>query len=175
MIKLKNLFNLNEYKNLKSIHLHDNSLVEMARINDKSEFPYDVFVYGGDSYGSGRNEHGEPHFHFSDNIKSKNSKFKLSVIIPDFNEWKNNKELIISETNKNDLSWNGLKKEKINLINWLDDSNIDLPTITNLQMIITQWNILNKDNKMLRKFQEISKKKPTKLVSFFVFFYNFFH
>ena len=44
----------------------------MARINDPMVFPYDVFVYGGDSYGTGRNEHGDPHFHFADKIKGGN-------------------------------------------------------------------------------------------------------
>ena len=63
---MKHIRKINELK--VGIITHD-PLIEEARINDTSDFPYDVFVYGGDSYGSGRNEHGEPHFHFADKIK----------------------------------------------------------------------------------------------------------
>lgn len=67
---MKHIKKINELR-LSGIILH-NPVLEMARINDPKEFPYDVFVYGGDSYGSGRNEHVEPHFHFADKIKGGN-------------------------------------------------------------------------------------------------------
>ena len=85
--------NLHEYvNNFKNINFEQKQeqLYEMARVNVKSEFSYDIFVRGGDSYGTGRNEHGEPHFHFSDNIK--NGKFKLSIYIQSADEWKKSKE-----------------------------------------------------------------------------------
>ena len=53
----------------------DEVLVELAKKN-KGELPFDVCVFGGSSYSSGRNEHGEPHFHVADNIKNPD-KFKL--------------------------------------------------------------------------------------------------
>lgn len=115
----------------------------MARINDPKEFPYDVFVYGGDSYGSGRNEHGEPHFHFADKIKGDNWSF--SIFIPTFDEWNQNKELYIYETSNSDYNWSGLKKEKKLLIEWLDKPNNNLKLYTNLEIIRQQWNILNTD------------------------------
>src|SRR5574343_225560 len=113
---MKHVKKINELR-LSGIILH-NPVLEMARINDPKEFPYDVFVYGGDSYGSGRNEHGEPHFHFADKIKGGNWSF--SILIPTVDEWNQNKELYIYETSNSDYNWSGLKKEKNNLTNWLD-------------------------------------------------------
>lgn len=63
--------------------LNQYRLLERARINNKIRFPYDVFVYGGTKYGHGRQEHGEPHFHYSDDIDSNNAEFKFSVRIPE--------------------------------------------------------------------------------------------
>jgi hypothetical protein len=125
----------------------------MARINDIKEFPYDVFVYGGDSYGSGRNEHGEPHFHFADKIKG--GKWSFSVLIPTVEEWNQNKELYISETSNGDYNWTGLKKEKKSLIEWLDKPFIDINTLTNLEYIRSQWNTLNRDNKNVSQIKRI--------------------
>lgn len=140
MSKLKKF---NELK-LNKIVTHD-YLIEMARINDKNQFPYDVFVYGGDSYGSGRNEHGDPHFHFSDKIKG--GKYQFSVLIPTKTQWNQNKELYISESSNSDYKWVGLKNEKRELIKWMDSNNVDLPILTNIEVIRYQWNALNKDNK----------------------------
>lgn len=131
---------------------HD-SIFEMARINDLKELPYDVFVYGGDSYGSGRNEHGEPHFHFADKIKGGNWSF--SVLIPTVDQWIQNKELYIYETSNGDYNWTGLKKEKKMLIEWLDKPNKDLNLYTNIEIIRQQWNILNSDNKNVSQIKKI--------------------
>jgi hypothetical protein len=90
---MRHLKRINELK--VGIITHD-TVLEMARINDPKELTYDVFVYGGDSYGTGRNEHGDPHFHFADKIKG--GKFHFLVLIPTVEEWKQNKELYISET-----------------------------------------------------------------------------
>lgn len=134
------------------IHQNDDMVVEMARINDKKSFPFDVFVYGGNSYGSGRNEHGEPHFHFSDNIKNPD-KINISIKIPTKKEWKSNKELTIIEDSKKQYNWEGRKKIKSIITTWLDENNCDLKTITNLDMIILQWNILNKDNENIKQVE----------------------
>ncbi len=50
---------MNEYKEFQY-----DMVVEMATISGK-DFPYHIGVNGGNSYGSGRNEHREPHFHFT--------------------------------------------------------------------------------------------------------------
>jgi hypothetical protein len=125
----------------------------MARINDPKEFPYDVFVYGDDSYGSGRNEHGDPHFHFADKIKG--GKWQFSVFIPTVDEWNQNKELYIYETSNGDYNWSGLKKEKKMLIDWLDKPNKNLNLYTNLEIIRQQWNVLNTDNKNVSQIKRI--------------------
>jgi len=134
------------------IFLHD-PILEMARINDPKDFKYDVFVYGGDSYGSGRNEHSDPHFHFADKIKGGNWQF--SVFIPTVEEWKQNKELYIYETSNGDYNWSGLKKEKKLLIQWLDKPNKDFELYTNLEVIRREWNLLNTDNKNVSQIKRI--------------------
>jgi hypothetical protein len=131
---------------------HD-PVLEMARINDPKEFPFDVFVYGGDSYGSGRNEHGDPHFHFADKIKG--GRWQFSVLIPTVEQWNQNKELYISETSNGDWNWTGLKKEKKMLIEWLDEGNKFDKDKTNLEFIRLQWNVLNIDNKNVSQIKRI--------------------
>ena len=84
---MKYLKMMNELK--VGIITHD-PLLEMTRINDPMEFPFDVFVYGD---GSGRNENGDPHFHFSDKIKG--GKWQFSVLIPTVEQCNQNKELYI--------------------------------------------------------------------------------
>lgn len=49
------------------------------RIGNRTEIPYDIFVNGGDSYGTGQKEHSEPHFHLYDN--KKNPTFHFSILI----------------------------------------------------------------------------------------------
>ena len=139
-------------KKLNNITEHD-YLVEMARINNIKDFPYDVFVYGGDSYGNGRNEHGEPHFHFSDKIKG--GEYQFSVLIPSVEEWKQSKELYISETSNGDYIWTGLINEKESIISWLDEINYYDNSKKNIEMIRLQWNILNIDNKNVKQISRI--------------------
>lgn len=146
---MKDLRHIKEFVNY-PIHRHDDSILELARINDKKEFNYDVFVKGSSSYGTGQKEHGEPHFHFSDNIKNPN-KFDYSILIPTQKEWEQNKELYIVESMNGDYSWSGKRKIKKELIEWLDKDNIHTKKLTNLEMIILQWNILNTDNKNVRQ------------------------
>jgi len=147
MTKVLKFDELNEYKNNQ---IKDDLIVEMARING-NELPYLVYVYGGNSYGAGRKEHGEPHFHFMDKIND--GKFKLSILIPNQKELDLINDLIIIEEDSSQINWNGLKKEKQTLLEWLNKMNIDVPTITNLKMIITQWNILNRENKNVKQIK----------------------
>lgn len=149
---MKDLKKVNELR-MSGIITHD-PVLEMARINDLSEFHFDVFVYGGDSYGTGRNEHGDPHFHFADKIKGGNWHF--SVLIPTVVEWNQNKEVYICESSNGDFNWSGLKTQKKMLIEWLDMPNKDLNLYTNLEFIRSQWNVLNSDNK------NVSQIKVTK-------------
>jgi hypothetical protein len=139
---MKNLKTLNELNMTKLVT--NDYLIEMARINNQVKFPYDVFVYGGPSYGN-RAEHGDPHFHFADKIKGGN--YHFSVLIPSTIDWQQNKELYISETSNGDYSWSGLRKEKRELIKWMDESNYFIPSISNIESIRSQWNMLNIDNK----------------------------
>ena len=148
---MKHIKKLNELTS-SNIITHD-PVLEMARINDPKEFSYDVFVYGGDSYRSGRNEHGDPHFHFADKIKG--GKWQFSVFIPTVDEWNQNKELYIYETSNGDYNWSGLKKEKKMLIDWLDKPNKNLNLYTNLEIIRQQWNVLNTDNKNVSQIKRI--------------------
>lgn len=148
---MKHIRKINELR--ASIITHE-PILEMARINDPKEFSFDVFVYGGDSYGSGRNEHGEPHFHFADKIKG--GKWQFSILIPTVDEWLQNKELYIYETSNGDYNWKGLKKEKKMLMGWLDEPNKMVGgVLTNLEVIRQQWNILNTDNKNVSQIKRI--------------------
>ncbi len=147
---MKYLKKVNELK--VGIITHD-PILEMARINDPKEFTFDVFVYGGDSYGTGRNEHGDPHFHFADKIKG--GEFHFSVLIPTVEEWKQNKELYISESSSGEYNWSGLKKEKKLLIEWLDKPNKIYSGFSNLEYIRLQWNGLNVDNKNVSRIKII--------------------
>ena len=137
---MKKILKVNEFIKTEYVQI-----VEQARIGKRtSDFPYDVFVRGGNSYGSGRNEHGEPHFHFSDKSKS----FEFSILIPTKTQWKQHKELYIIESSNKELDWTGFRKEKRALIKWLDENShgMDDVKITNMQMIRTFWNGLNSDN-----------------------------
>jgi hypothetical protein len=148
---MKYIKKINELRS--GIITHD-PVLEMARINDPKEFPFDVFVYGGDSYGSGRNEHGEPHFHFADKIKGGNWQF--SVLIPTVEQWNQSKELYISETSNGDYNWTGLKKEKKWLIEWLNSPNKMIGgVLSNIEVIRQQWNVLNSDNKNVSQIGRI--------------------
>ena len=142
---------INEYKN----NLSNNDLiVEMARIGNRQEIQCDIFVYGGNSYGTGQNEHGDPHFHIYDNIK--NPKFHLSILIQTDNEWRANTELIIIPHENSKSDWNGLKQLKKELIIWLDRNTCNVPksvNLTNYEFIRLQWNTLNTDNKNVKQIE----------------------
>ena len=117
-------------------------LEEMARINDPKEFPYDVFVYGGNSFGSGRNEHGEPHYSFS-----KKGEFSLKIKIPTLLEWNQNKRIEIIEGDQSNCNGKIFR----NLVDWLDFPNKKNQRLSNIEVIILFWNTLNADNKNVRK------------------------
>ena len=137
-------------------HVNEEFIIEMTRINDRSDFNYDVFIKGGDHYGQGRKEHGDPHFHFYDKVKGGNWEF--SILIPTVEEWKQNKELYISESSTNDYTWSGFRKEKKLLIEWMDKKNNTAKKYTNIEMIRLQWNLSNKDNKNVKQLSKISEE-----------------
>ena len=141
-----------KYIKKSGIITHD-PILEMAQVNDPKDIPYDVYIYGGDSYGSGRNEHGDPHFHFADKIKG--GDWHFSVLIPTINQWNQRKELYISETSNGDYNWTGLKKQKRMLIEWLDKPNKILNSLSNLEFIRMQWNFLNTNNKNVSQIKKI--------------------
>ena len=147
---MKYIKKINEVPNI----IEHDPILEMSRINNIDEFPYDVFVYGGDSYGSGRKEHGDPHFHFADKIKG--GGWQFSVLIPTVEQWIQNKELYIYETSNGKYNWSGFKNEKKSLIEWLDFSNVFDRTKTNLEFIRLQWNVINIDNKNVSQIKRIS-------------------
>ena len=140
---------VNEYNNNLS---NIDSIVEMARIGNRQEINCDIFVNGGNSYGTGQNEHGEPHFHIYDNIK--NPKFHLSILIQTNNEWKISKDLFIIEHENSKSDWNGLKQLKKELIFWLDEKSSRDKFRTNYEVIRYQWNFLNQDNKNVKQIEE---------------------
>lgn len=141
-----------KYIKKSGIIIHD-PILEMAQVNDPKDIPYDIYIYGGDSYGSGRNEHGDPHFHFADKIKG--GDWHFSVLIPTINQWNQRKELYISETSNSDYNWTGLKKQKRMLIQWLDKPNKILNSLSNLEFIRMQWNFLNTNNKNVSQIKKI--------------------
>lgn len=141
-----------KYIKKSGIITHD-PILEMAQVNDPKDIPYDVYIYGGDSYGSGRNEHGDPHFHFADKIKG--GDWHFSVLIPTIDQWNQRKELYISETSNGDYNWTGLKKQKRMLIEWLDKPNKILNSLSNLEFIRMQWNFLNTNNKNVSQIKKI--------------------
>ena len=132
----------------------DEDVLEMARININDGFPNIVIVNGGNSYGAGRKEHGEPHFHYLD--KFKGGQFSFSVLIPTVEEWNTSKELYISETTTGYFNWNGFRKEYKGLVEWLGKPNASLPRYTNLETIRSYWNTLNIDNNNVKQLGRIT-------------------
>lgn len=146
---MKYIKKVNELKDSKIV-THE-AILEMARINNLKEFPYDVFVYGGSPLHGGRCEHGEPHFHFADKIEG--GDFHFSILIPTIEEWKNSNELYIYESSTGSFTWSGLKSEKKELIKWLNTPYFDMTSMTNIQFIRLQWNVLNRDNKNVKQIK----------------------
>jgi hypothetical protein len=145
---MKHINSINEFKLSQTF-----PVLEMVRINNVKEFPFDVFVYGGESYGYGRKEHGEPHFHFADKIKGGNWQF--SVLIPTVEQWNQSKELYIIESSNGEYNWSGFRKVKKSLIDWLDRPNKNFNLYTNIEVIRREWNMLNSDNKNVSLIENI--------------------
>ena len=115
---------------------------EMARVNDPKEFPYDVFVYGSDSFGTGRNEHGEPHYTFE-----RKGEFYLKIKIPTLLEWNRNKRIEVIEGDQSKCNGKIFRY----LVDWLDFPNKKSPKLSNMEAIILFWNVLNASNKNVRQ------------------------
>lgn len=141
----KMITKLNEYKKFQQ----DDMVVEMATVNG-ANFPHHVSVRGGNSYGTGRNEHSEPHFHYSDRAKNPEI-FSLTILIPTIKDWDLNKTLTIIPRGSTPKSWDGLSSYRKKLVVWMDEPHKDNPSISNFQMIRTYWNGLNAENKNVRQ------------------------
>ncbi len=140
----------NYFKTFDEINEFRNSeiLFEIARINDLKSFNVDIFVYGGDSYGTGRNEHGTPHFLYR--IKKGDPEYRIQI--PSYTEWKTDKTLIFLD---NKILPSKLLKQ---LIKWLDEKSHLNNSITNLEQMYSAWNILNADNKNVKQLPQIIKE-----------------
>ena len=141
----KMIAKLNEYKKFQQ----DDMVVEMATVNG-ANFPHHVSVRGGNSYGTGRNEHSEPHFYYSDRAKNPEI-FSLTILIPTIKDWDLNKTLTIIPRGSTSKSWDGLSSYRKKLMIWMDEPHKDNPSISNFQMIRTFWNGLNAENKNVRQ------------------------
>jgi hypothetical protein len=143
-----------ENKNFVDYHKGQELEIEIAHINGKDEFPYDVLVYGCTIYGIGENEFTIPHFHFTNNI-NKPDKFKLTIKIENIDNWNINKDVKLL----GDSNWDNLDYEKQNLIDWLDKPNFYFDKLTNYDVIRVQWNMLNRDNPNVNKVETITTRK----------------
>ena len=127
---------LDEFKNFRK-----DLLVEMATISDPSDgIPFRISVYGGNSYGTGRNEHGEPHFQVF-----KKGELDIRVHIPKtYTE-----DLFVLDNTE--LPKQIRKKLSV----WFKEKNTEFTKDTNLQTVQHQWNILNKENMNVKKVKVI--------------------
>ena len=124
--------------------IQDNEFYSMHRINEMATIsnPEDklpqsskVCVYGE------KDEQGtkEPHFH----IIIDNGEIELEIYL------KNAKQLNIWRTKRNyPKSWDGITNVKKAIIKWLSKENPDFPNMTNLQVIVSTWNLNNPNNKV---------------------------
>ncbi len=110
-------------------------------INKPHEFSsFTIEVKPGSTYGSGRNEHGKPHFHMT----RKNSRDQLAKIeIPDINIWKYSiKKLELLNVIEGNIS----KTQKREIVNFFEKENNQ-----NLILVTSEWNRLNRDNNRVLK------------------------
>jgi hypothetical protein len=111
------------------------------RVNKLSDvLPFDVYVFGGETGGAGRNEHGEAHFQLKEKSAQKGRDLG-KIMMPDLETWKNSdlkeKMLLIEVQSGPSLS----NRDKKAFIAWLDkEDNKCLIESQNL------WNESNKYN-----------------------------
>lgn len=116
-----------------------NGIFEMAQISSQGELPKNssVCVYGeNDEQGT---KH--PHFH----VKIDNGRFEFEIKFDDFynlNIWR-------SKTVKHD--WKDYSNVKKEIKNWLNYKNSELPDMTNLEAILSIWNMNNPNHKIDKK------------------------
>lgn len=104
---------------------------KMNELHELSSFFIDI--RGGSTDGSGRNEHGTPHFHL---LKKNTNEDLAKIEIPSLELWNKteNKIKLIGISNSA-IS----KSQKKELVNWLQKDD-------NLQRLLDEWNQLNKYN-----------------------------
>lgn len=117
----------------KKYTVHEN----FRRINKLSDLlAFEIWVHGGSTYGSGRNEHGEAHFE----LKEKNTRKPLGkIFMPTMETWLNSMDrtTLLKVQNGKDIS----TKEKKGMVQWLELNDNE-----NLIMCHKEWNECNKDN-----------------------------
>lgn len=114
-------------------------IFEMSQISDKTDQlskNTEVWVYGE------KDEQGTkpPHFHVMiDN------KYEFEIKLSDIHTL----DIWRSKTSKKD--WNDYSKVKKELKKWFDKKNSEDPERTNLEVILTVWNLNNKNNRIDKK------------------------
>ena len=114
-------------------------IFEMAQISDNGELPKNssVWVYGEND------EQGikPPHFH----IKIDN-RFEFEIKFDNFH----NLDIWRSKTIKHD--WKDYSNVKKELKKWLNQNNSEQPEYTNLEVILSVWNMNNPNHKIDKKY-----------------------
>jgi hypothetical protein len=130
-------------------HPNDQPYVEVARISEPGAFGQTniaVYIYGRNDYAA---EFDQPHFFVNlENKKKKNIVFQ----IPDLNQPLQELKILWDFDKKDKGRYNRTSlKEKI--IRWLPDLNADDPLHSNHEMMIIEWNLLNKGNPQVQKME----------------------
>lgn len=101
---------------------------------------FKIEVRPGSKYGSGRNEHGKPHFH----LIGKNSRNEIAKIeIPDINTWNgSNRKTEILNIINGSIS----KTQKKEIVNYFSKDDCE-----NLIRIKSEWDKMNRDNNRVYK------------------------
>jgi len=134
MMKMINDF-IFEQEHIKGPH----GIFEMAQISNTGELPKNssVWVYGeNDEQGT---KH--PHFH----IKIDN-RFEFEIKFDNFH----NLDIWRSKTNKYD--WKNYSNVKKELKKWLTEKNSEQPEYTNLEVILSVWNMNNPNHKINKQY-----------------------
>lgn len=124
-----------EQEHIKGPH----GIFEMAQISNTGELPKNssVWVYGeNDEQGTK-----PPHFH----VKIDNDRFEFEIKFDNFHDL----DIWRSKTNKYD--WKDYSNVKKELKKWFNQNNSELPDMTNLEAILSVWNMNNPNHKIDKK------------------------
>ena len=134
---MKNIKKFNE------LYFDKNSTdISKVYINRKDDIPFDITISGGDD-----NRFKIPNF------KVETNGFEFRVVIPSVDEYINNKDLEIIDTNYI-KSWDMIPDIKIKLDKWLNNTNHLLNDRKNIDILRLQWNTKNNGNDFVNKFDK---------------------